>query len=130
LSDAEVAELQTLMENSRRIQELTVGQDLPAREREQHLLRDLSIAKVRFAGCRTKLGNGSAPPPEVEALNAEWKTADQYMHGRSALDNDADEANATKIVFDTEEVTEKLCGPPVGDDALLLMLANAASGGR
>ena len=131
LSDADSAELETLTENSRRIQELTVGPDLPAHQRQEHLLGDLAIAKLRFKACRTKLGN--ALPAAMQALDAEWQTADQYMHGRPALDtdadqNDADQANAIKTVFDTEEVTEKLCGPPVGDDALLLVLANASIG--
>lgn len=130
LSDAESSELQTLMENSRRIQELTVSPNLPARQREEHLLRDLSIAKLRFAGCRTKLNNGGVLPPEIQALDAEWPAADQFMHGHSALDNDVDEANMTKLVFDTEQVTEKLCGPPVGDDALLLLLTNASNAGH
>jgi tetratricopeptide (TPR) repeat protein len=130
LNDAESNELQTLMENSRRIQELTIGQDLPAREREEHLLRDLSIAKLRFAGCRARLDNGSALPVEMQALDAAWPAADQFMHGHATLDNDTDEANMTKLVFDTEETTEKLCGPPVGDDALLLRLASASSAGH
>jgi tetratricopeptide (TPR) repeat protein len=128
LSNADSSELQSLMENSQRIQELAVNQQLPARQREEHLLRDLSIAKTRFEACRTKLGNDTALPATMQALATEWQTGEQFMQGHSALDSDAAEANATKLVFDTEEVTEKLCGPPVGDDALLLMLANASGG--
>lgn len=128
LSDANSSELQSLMENSRRIQELTVDQQLPARQREEHLLQDLSIAKTRFMDCRVKLGDDSALPATMQGLATEWQTAGQYTRRRSALDNDTTEANMTKLVFDTEEVTEKLCGPPVGDDALLLMLANVSSG--
>lgn len=127
LGDASAVEWRTLMENSQRIQELAVGQDLPARQREEHLLQDLSIANQRFAACRAKLGNGNAVPAPMQSLDAGWRTAEQFMRGRSALDNETDEANMTKLVFDTEGMTEKLCGPPVGDDALLLMLANASS---
>jgi Tfp pilus assembly protein PilF len=126
LSDADLSELHSLMENSRRIQELTVDQELPAGQRDDHLLRDLSIAKIRFANCRTKLGNGGALPASMQALDTEWQTTGQSVDEHSALDSNTTEANMTKLVFDTEEVTEKLCGPPVGDDALLLMLANAS----
>jgi hypothetical protein len=127
LSDADSMEWRTLMENSRRIQELAVDQGLPARQREEHLLQDLSIAKRRFAACRAKLGSGDAVPAAMQSLDAEWHAAEQFTNGRSALDNETDEDNMSKLVFDTEDVTEKLCGPPVGDDALLLMLANASS---
>lgn len=130
LSDADLVEWRTLIENSRRIQELAVGQDLPAQQREEHLLQDLSIAKQRFAACHATLSNGNAMPVPMQSLDTEWRSAEQFMHRRSVLDNEADEANMTKLVFDTEDVTEKLCGPPVGDDALLLVLANAPSVGR
>jgi hypothetical protein len=30
-----------------------------------------------------------------------------------------------KIVYDTETQTSQVCGPPAGDDALLLMLAKS-----
>jgi tetratricopeptide (TPR) repeat protein len=128
LSDVDSSELQSLVENSRRIQELTVDPQLPARQREEHLLQDLSIAKTRFADCQTKLGSVTALPATMQVLATEWQTAGQFMRERSALDSGTAEADMTKLVFDTEEVTEKLCGPPVGDDALLLRLANASNG--
>lgn len=128
LSDVESAEAGILMENARRIQDLTVSQDLPAREREEHLLRDLSIAKLRYTGCLAKLDTGSPEPPDLQTLDADWHAADSFLNKHSALDNGDDEANMTKLVFDTEEETQKLCGPPVGDDALLLLLANRSGG--
>lgn len=129
-SAAEPIELQTLMDKARRIQELTVGQDLPARDREQHLRRDLSIAEHRFAACRAKLDKGGELPAAMQSLDAEWQTAEPSARKHNALDSDMDETNLTKLVFDTEELTETLCGPPVGDDALLLVLANASNADR
>ena len=128
--DAESAELQSLTEKARRIQELTIGQNLPTREREQHLRRDLSIARVRFTACRAKQADGSAMTSAMQRLDAEWHIAEQSTRGRGGLDGDIYETNMTKLVFDTEEVTEALCGPPVGDDALLFVLANVSKTGH
>jgi tetratricopeptide (TPR) repeat protein len=126
-SEAQSIEFQTLLENSRRVQQLTVGQELPARERNAHLLTDLSIAGKRFAACRAKLDDGNAIPAAMQSLDAQWHASAQLMRGPSALDNQADEASMTKLVFDTEQVTRQFCGPPTGDDALLSGLANAQS---
>ncbi|HTV09941.1 MAG TPA: tetratricopeptide repeat protein [Candidatus Aquilonibacter sp.] len=125
LSSTEATELLTLIENSLRIQELAVGQSLPAREREEHLLTDLTVAKQRFTVCKTKLGD--TLPPAMQSLDAEWQAADPVLHHEASLNDETQDGNMTKLVFDTEDVTAKLCGPPVGDDALLLVLANNAS---
>lgn len=126
LSNADSSELQSLTENSQRIQDLIVDQQLPARQREEHLLRDLSVAKIRFDDCRTKLGDSTPLTATMQTLATKWQATGQSVRVRSALNSSPAEADMTKLVFDTEEVTEKLCGPPVGDDALLLMLANAS----
>jgi hypothetical protein len=46
------------------------------------------------------------------------------------LEDTAQQDGLTKLIFDTEEQTAQRCGPPAGDDALLLQLANAARAGR
>lgn len=127
MNDAESIELRTLMDDSRRIQELAVGQNLPARQRKEHLLTDVSIAKQRFTACRAKVSAGTAMPAAMQSLDAEWNGAETILHARAALDDQTNELTTTKLVFDTEELTEKFCGPPVGDDALLLTLADASN---
>jgi hypothetical protein len=44
----------------------------------------------------------------------------------TALENDPDLAQTQiQLIYDTEMVTQEVCGPPAGDDALLLKIAQA-----
>lgn len=62
-------------------------------------------------------------PPDLQALEARWKSA-QSPAVRRALGSDAAmQDNMTQLIFDTELITAGTCGAPSGDDALLLQMA-------
>jgi len=46
------------------------------------------------------------------------------------LQDPATQDNMTKLIFQTEEITSRVCGAPSGDDALLLQLANSSPEGH
>jgi Tfp pilus assembly protein PilF len=122
-------ELDTLLENSRRIQELALSADLDPQERAEHTLRALPIANARFEGCAAQIGGGQMPQ-QLQGLEDGWKEAYKVQQRRSMLNDAAEQDALVKLIFDTEILTAQLCGQPTGDDALLLQLANSARGGR
>ncbi len=122
-------ELDTLLESSRRIQELTMASDIDPQDRAEHILRALPIAKARFESCAART-NDAQIPPQLQGLEAGWRDADKVRQRRSMLEDAAEQDGLVRLIFDTEELTAKLCGQPTGDDALLLQLANSAHGVR
>lgn len=140
-------EVDSLLENARRIRELTLSPDLSPQDRSEHLLRALPIAKQRFTACAAQLGSqlGSHPaaaqpgpgkpasqpataplPPEMQGLAGGWAVADKLSLRRSALQDPAQQENLIKLIFQTEEITARVCGAPSADDALLLQLAKSS----
>jgi Tfp pilus assembly protein PilF len=122
-------ELDNLLENSRRIQELALSSDLGPQDRAVHILRALPIANARFESCTAQIGGGQMPQ-QLQGLADAWKEAYKVRQRRSMLDNAAEQDGFVKLIFDTEALTAQLCGQPSGDDALLLQLANSARGVR
>lgn len=122
-------ELDALLESSRRIQELTMSSALGAQERAEHILRALPIAKARFESCAVQ-SNGSQMAGELQGLEGGWKEADSVRQRPSMLNDPAEQDGLVKLIFDTEQIAATLCGPPTGDDALLLQLATSERGTR
>ena len=59
----------------------------------------------------------------MTALGNRWQAARPRLTV-AALANDAQLEQATmQLVYDTEQVTERVCGEPTGDDAALLRIA-------
>jgi len=148
-SEANVQEMEGLLQSARRIQQLTLSSDLDPEVRVEHLLRALPIAKQRFDDCAAHLNAAQAPagtqagsgtqapsaaqtpavppvPPALQNLQNQWNDADKIGFRRSSLQDPATQDNMTKLIFQTEEVTSRVCGAPSGDDALLLQLANSS----
>jgi tetratricopeptide (TPR) repeat protein len=123
-------ELRKLMDDARRIQELTLTRDQAAGLRADHLLLASRVAQARLKSCGTQAGASLEGAGMVAALNAEWKTATGNGRiNRPALLQSADAQDAwTQLVYQTEQETAKVCGAPTGDDALLLRLAKGATG--
>jgi hypothetical protein len=72
--------------------------------------------------------NQAAAPLQVDPLQAlteRWKQLPISITPRQ-LDDDPDLAQTQiQLIYDTELVTQQLCGVPTGDDALLLKIAQA-----
>jgi tetratricopeptide (TPR) repeat protein len=82
----------------------------------------------RFAGKTTKAPTNQAPsPPSVDplqALAARWQQPASVK--LADLENDPELAqNQIQLIYDTEIITQQVCGAPSGDDALLLRIAQA-----
>jgi Tfp pilus assembly protein PilF len=118
---------ESLLHSARRIQELTLSSDLPPQDRAEHFLRAAPIAAARFESCTTRF-ESSQLPPDLQRLQSQWKDAQSPMERRALLQDAASQEVMMKLIFDTEKATASVCGPPSGDDALLLQLANSPHG--
>jgi len=124
-----------------------LSSDLDPQVRVEHLLRALPIAKQRFDDCAAHLNAAQVPdgtqaasgpqtaggtqvPAALQGLQNEWNDADKIRFRRSLLQDPATQDNMTKLIFQTEEITSRVCGAPSGDDALLLQLANSSPEGH
>lgn len=126
---SEQHDLDSLLENSQRIQELTLSSDLDPQDRAEHILRALPIARARFEACAAQT-NAAPLSGELASLDAGWKDAQRVSQRRSLQQDPGLQDSLVKLIFDTEETAAKMCGAPSGDDALLLQLANSARGSR
>jgi tetratricopeptide (TPR) repeat protein len=72
--------------------------------------------------------NQTAAPPPVDPLRPlaeQWKRSPAKV-SLSELENDPDLAQTQiQLIYDTELITQQVCGTPSGDDALLLKIAQA-----
>ena len=121
---ADVAE--AALDRLQRLQSLNPLSSLPPRQLAERLLQDAAIARRRFTSCSTQQMALMLTAPgaaSLASLEPEWKK----LAGASAAQLAAkpslqDEVQST--INQTEIWTNKLCGAPAGDDALLLQLAN------
>jgi tetratricopeptide (TPR) repeat protein len=125
LNQTNVQQLSTLSNNTERILQLTLSSDLPAQERAAHLLTAASIAKVRFDACSAQLQNNPIAAASLAALKPEWQSATRFLNRKVSLQNANDQNSLAQLVFNSEVQTSRVCGPPTGDDALLLQLAKS-----
>jgi Tfp pilus assembly protein PilF len=112
-----------MLDNSSRILSIAPLKKLPNDERVARILEARDLAKKRFDACNTQLSTASGLPSPLQDLRAKWTSKEATLN-RAALLNAPAEQDATMLlIFDTETQTAKICGPPTGDDALLLLLA-------
>ena len=105
---------------------------LPQRERLRRVVRAYETARKRYTDCAN--GNAGQSPvangktqiqnsQEMATLGNRWQAARPRLTIAS-LANDASLEEATmQLVYDTEQVTEHVCGEPTGEDAALLRIA-------
>jgi Tfp pilus assembly protein PilF len=119
-------DLSQMLENSKRILELTPSGKLRPDERVARILADRKIAKKRFDGCMARFNPTNPPPPLLQQLKLRWTSSDalgrRSVLRRSLGDQDA----ALQLIYDTERQTGQICGAPTGDDALLLLLGKSS----
>jgi tetratricopeptide (TPR) repeat protein len=113
------------LDRLQRIQSLDPLPNLPPRERAQRLLQDASIAHKRFTACAAQQMTLMLTTPgaaSLTALEPEWKKFSGISAARLAASPPTQE-DLYGLIGQTEIWTNKLCGSPTGDDALLLQLA-------
>lgn len=135
LTPTDTAQLATLLNNTRRIMQLMLSRDQSGQQRADHLRTAAAIARARFESCSShfssKTSSASIPTPAaLLSLKSQWQSADGLLRNRSALEKAANQDNLTQLIFDTEIQTAQVCGPPEGDDALLLLLAKRPIAGQ
>jgi Flp pilus assembly protein TadD len=118
-------DLQAMLDNAKQILSIAPLKKLPAKKRVSRVLRARDIAKRRFDSCNTRGSAAGESPSPLQNLAARWMSKEANI-GRDALLNDTEEQDTImKLVYDTETQTSQICGPPGGDDALLLVLATS-----
>lgn len=114
----------TMMNNAARLMELEPLPSQSSKDRVHRILAALTIAKKRFEICSTQLAPDGQMPAAISSLETRWKGPDGASTASSLLRDPAQQDSSIQLVYDSEIQTEKFCGAPTGDDALLLQLAN------
>jgi hypothetical protein len=66
-----------------------------------------------------------APADPLQSLSERWQQLPANI-SLTGLENDPDLAQKQiQLIYDTEIITQQVCGAPAGDDALLLRIAQA-----
>jgi tetratricopeptide (TPR) repeat protein len=116
-------DIRLMFDHSERILALAPSNKLPPVERVNRILKARDIAKKRFSSCNAQVSAASGLASPLQDLGSKWTDKEAAL-SRTALLKDPPEQDATmKLIFETEAQTEKICGAPTGDDALLLLLA-------
>jgi tetratricopeptide (TPR) repeat protein len=119
LAESEQAADRSMFATADRIQLLFPADDLPARLRAQRILALRNTAKTRLLAC-------ASTPASVAPLGdiaARWTQIPTRLTA-AALEQQPDlEQTIFQLVCDTETATATACGPPAGDDALILRIA-------
>jgi hypothetical protein len=108
-----------------RMSQLIPFDSLPPHQHNARVLQAADIAHQRYATCLKTLQSNNDPNaanPDLLALGTQWTvlgSADAHaLEGNAPLQD-----RMTTWTSQAEIVTAKLCGPPTGDDALLLEIA-------
>jgi tetratricopeptide (TPR) repeat protein len=117
--------IRAMLDSSKQALSLAPSKNLPAKELVSHILKARDLAKRRFDSCKAQVSTANGLPSPLQTLGARWMSREGTIN-RAALLNDTSEQDAVmKLVYDTETQTSQICGAPIGDDALLLMLAKS-----
>jgi hypothetical protein len=102
-----------------RITLLFPADDLPARQRAERILALRNTAHTRLTAC---LGNPAATTA-LGDLAGRWAQLPAHLTV-NALEQQPDlEQNLFQLACDTETELPTSCGPPAGDDALMVRIA-------
>jgi len=117
-SQQKLAQLQRLLQ-------LIPFDSLAPRERARRVLQQAAVAQQRYASCSTTVQSQSVSAGDSSALAALDKQWAQFspVNARKLMDDPSLQQGVLTWVGQVEILTAKLCGPPTGDDALLLQLA-------
>jgi len=108
-----------------RLLQLIPADTLPPRQHAERVLMDRNIAHKRSLSCAAQMQAASTPNEDstsLAVLEAQWKQLGPMTVEKLANDP-ALQQTLIAWTNQTEVLTEKLCGSPSGDDALLLKLA-------
>jgi tetratricopeptide (TPR) repeat protein len=109
------------------------SEELPQRERLRRVVRAYEVAQRRYNACANGNAgqsdatlNGNAQiqnSDQMTALGNRWQSSGPRLTVAALVDDAQLEKATMQLVYDTEQVTEKVCGEPTGADAALLRIA-------
>jgi tetratricopeptide (TPR) repeat protein len=109
------------------------SETLPQRERLLRVVRAYNAARKRYMACANgTTGQSHTPQPgrtqiqnndALAALGNRWQNARPRLTVAALVDSAQLEQATMQLVYDTEQVTEQVCGEPTGEDAALLRIA-------
>jgi tetratricopeptide (TPR) repeat protein len=107
--------------------------ELPQRERLRRVVRAYNVARKRYTACANGAAGQNNTPQngstqiqnndQMTALGNRWQNARPRLTVAALVDSAQLEQATTQLVYDTEQVTERVCGEPTGEDAALLRIA-------
>ena len=107
--------------------------ELPQRERLRRVVRAYEVARKRYMACANGTGGQSKAPQngrtqidnndQMTALGNRWQSARPRLTVAALVEDAQLEQTTMQLVYDTEQVTERVCGEPTGEDAALLRIA-------
>lgn len=116
-----------LLETARLVMQIDpYNMRLSASQRSVNVKDAVQTAATRLSGCIANKPAASSGMPGLQELNAHLSQLQPKLR-RSAVDSDTvDEAMG--LVFDIEQQTKELCGPPTDKDLALLLISREQEG--
>ncbi|HEY1808212.1 MAG TPA: hypothetical protein VGG42_06600 [Acidobacteriaceae bacterium] len=120
LPPAEKAADQYMVDTASHILLLFPALDLSPRSRAERILYIRKVTRDRLSACTT---SNAAAAPKLSSIVSRWDQLPSQLT-LSQLEQQPDlEDSILQLAWDTETATAQSCGPPSGDDALLLRIA-------
>ncbi|MGB7167440.1 MAG: tetratricopeptide repeat protein [Acidobacteriaceae bacterium] len=120
LPAAEKAADQYMVDTASHILLLYPSLDLAPSSRAERILYIRKVARNRLSTCTT---SNPAAAPKLASILSRWVQLPSELR-LSQLEQQPDLENSIlQLAWDTETATAQICGPPSGDDALLLRIA-------
>jgi tetratricopeptide (TPR) repeat protein len=120
-SESAQKNVRQMLADSIRILDLYPSPELSVRARAERVMHAVKIARARLNECFADTNSAG----ELADLQGQWQQIPTNLTLNEMEQNPQTEQTSMRIVYATEEETAQLCGPPTGDDALLLKLAQA-----
>jgi len=120
LPPAERAADQYMVDTASHILLLYPDLNLPARSRAERILYIRKVARDRLSACTT---SNPAAAPKLSAIVSRWDQIPSVLTVPQLEQQPDLENSILQLAWDTETGTVQYCGPPSGDDALLLRIA-------
>jgi tetratricopeptide (TPR) repeat protein len=124
LSDDEKTADRDMLDMSLHVVMLYPSFDLTPRDRAQRVLAIRNIARQRLTAC---MGTNPAAPPKLAALVSRWGQLPSQITVSTLEQQPKMEQAIPQLAYDTETAAATVCGPPTGNDALLLRIAGNPS---
>jgi len=120
LTDEQKSADRSMLNTASRILVLFPDINLPPRQRAERILADKDTARMRLTACAA---GSSATAARLSGLVARWGEIPAHITGQQLEQQPDLEQTILQLIYDTETLTAQACGPPAGDDALLLRIA-------